>query len=343
MSAVNNKATDAFTVIENYDLSHANTFGMKVKCRKFVTYNSVQGLCSALAHVSDEHFIHIGAGSNLLFTGDYDGTVLHSEIKSTEIVAETDAEVIVRVGSGITFDNFIAGVCACSLWGVENLSGIPGEVGASAVQNIGAYGVEAKDVIVSVDCIETATRKPVSFSNAECKYAYRDSMFKHCKNRYIVTHVTFRLSKNAAPRLDYGNLSSALEGNVTPEQVRNAVIDIRDKKLPRTTEYGSAGSFFKNPIVDRGTLDKAKAMSQRDDVPFYVVDNMFKIPAAWLIEQCGWKGKTFGDAAVWHLQPLVLVNNGNATANDILTLERSIIQSVKTRFGLTLQPEVEHV
>lgn len=346
MSAANNQATNDINIIDNYDLSHANTFGMKVTCAQYVAYSSVPGLRSALTHIGTRPFIHLGAGSNILFTAEhYDGVVLHSSITDRTVVAETDTHLLLRVGAGVTFDDLIADVCQQQLWGVENLSGIPGEVGASAVQNVGAYGVEAKDVIVEVECVDTATGDVVTFTNAECGYGYRDSRFKHEKNRYIVTYVTYRLSKIAAPRLNYGNLASAVDAaSATPQCVRDAVIDIRNQKLPRPGEIGSAGSFFKNPVVDAETFAHAKALSQRDDMPFYAVGDKYKIPAAWLIEQCGLKGKTLGNAAVWHLQPLVLVNaTGNARADEIIALENNIIHSVETKFGLTLSAEVEHV
>jgi UDP-N-acetylmuramate dehydrogenase len=335
----------ALTIINNKDITSDNTFAMKVKCNQWISYDSVADLHQAISMLNGNRFLHIGAGSNLLFTGDFDGYILHSNIKDYTIIRETDSHVFVRAGSGLVFDDFIEAMCLRNLWGVENLSAIPGEVGASAVQNIGAYGVEAKDVITEVECIDTITNQPVTFSNAECCYDYRDSRFKHDKNHYIVTYVTFRLSKIAEPKLGYGNLSSVVAADCNnPMAVRSAVIDIRSRKLPDVHKFGSAGSFFKNPVVDKATFENVKRLAAPSDVPFYSVGDMVKIPAAWLIEQCGWKGKTLGNAAVWHLQPLVLINaTGTASAHEIIALENAIIKSVNQKFGLTLHPEVEHI
>jgi UDP-N-acetylmuramate dehydrogenase len=345
MIAASNEETIKYTVIDNFDLSSSNTFGMKVRCAHWVSYNCVEGLLQALKLIDRRRFLHIGGGSNLLFTRNFDGFILHSDIKSYSIINETDTHVFVNVGSGVVFDDLIADMCAKNFWGIENLSAIPGEAGAAAVQNIGAYGVEAKDVITQVECVDIDTGKIVTFDNSECKYAYRDSLFKHEKNRYIVVSVTIKLSKIAQPRLDYGNLAAVVGNeNVSPLTVRNAVRAIRDKKLPSPDKIGSAGSFFKNPIIDKTAFDHASELSHRNDIPFYNVGDCFKIPAAWLIEQCGWKGKTHGGAAVWHLQPLVIVNNShNALPSDIIALENDIIKSVHDKFGIVLQPEVEHI
>lgn len=335
----------ALTITNNKDITSNNTFGMKVKCKQWISYDTVADLKEAVKMLKGQRFIHIGAGSNLLFTGDFDGSILHSNISDYKVLNETDEQVLVRVGSGIVFDEFIEEMCKHNFWGIENLSGIPGEVGASAVQNVGAYGVEVKDVIVEIECIDTASNETIVFQNADCGYNYRDSRFKHNKNHYIVTYATFCLSKIATPKLSYGNLSSVVDADCTnPMAVRSAVIDIRSRKLPDVHKYGSAGSFFKNPVVDKSTFENVKRQSNRQDMPFYEVGDMIKIPAAWLIEQCGWKGKTLGNAAVWHLQPLVLINaTGKASAQEIIALEDAIIHSVNEKFGLTLHPEVEHI
>ncbi len=335
----------ALTIINNKDLSANNTFAMKVNCKRWISYDSTADLIEAIKLIGTERFVHIGAGSNLLFTGDFDGTILHSQITDMSVVGETATEVRVRVGAGVVFDVFIDEMCRRNYWGVENLSAIPGEVGASAVQNIGAYGVEAKDVISEVECIDTTNCTVVTFANSECKYGYRDSRFKHDKNHYIVTHVTFTLSKVATPRLSYGNLSSVISADCTdPMAIRKAVVEVRAKKLPDVKQYGSAGSFFKNPVVDAATYSAVQQRCGREDVPYYAVGDMYKIPAAWLIEQCGWKGKTVGNAGVWHLQPLVLINaTGKASAQEIIDLENAIINSVRNNFGIELHPEVEHI
>ena len=228
------------------------------------------------------------------------------------------------------------------LSGMENLSYIPGEVGASAVQNVGAYGVEAKDVIVSVRAISVADGTERIFSNAECEYGYRDSIFKNrLRGQYIITHVVYRLNKHLRPQLDYGNLRSEVGNNPSVMDIRNAVIRIRQQKLPEVSELGSAGSFFKNPIVSRDVYETIAAQYER--VPHFDQDGGVKIPAAWLIEQCGWKGKTLGGAQCYPKQPLVLVNANNATPDDIITLAQNICASVKDKFNITINPEVNYI
>lgn len=330
-----------------------NTFGMKVKARCFMEYDSVADLVDIEFGELARPVLHIGGGSNLLFTDDFKGTVLHSKIDFIEILgAPTETKVLVSVGAGVIFDDFCEWAAKEGLWGVENLSYIPGEVGASAVQNIGAYGVEVKDVIQKVYCYDTQEEEFVHFDVGECGYGYRDSIFKsqEVKGRYIVTHVVFALSREPKPMLDYGHLREAIQSNLTPSVIRKAIIKIRKEKLPEPSVKGSAGSFFKNPVVPVEHFleieEAAKAESGTDyKVPHYdLPDGMVKIPAAWMIEQCGWKGKRSGGAAVWEKQPLVIVNHtGEAYPEEIVGLEKRIIASVKARFGVELHPEVEHV
>ncbi|MGN0187010.1 MAG: UDP-N-acetylmuramate dehydrogenase [Paludibacteraceae bacterium] len=333
--------------VENYSLLPHNTFGMDVRARYFVEYDTVDDLTTFLqtdlAH--NNQLLPIGAGSNLLFTGDYDGIILHSRIKFCDIVNETDDNVFVRVGAGVVWDDFCADMCARNLGGTENLSYIPGEVGASAVQNIGAYGAEAADIIVKVETIERATSTARIFDAAECDYGYRHSIFKgKLQGRYIVTAVTYRLSKRPVLSLDYGNLRTALQGisNPTVSDVRQAVIDIRRQKLPDPAELGSAGSFFKNPVVSITKFDSL--LTQYPTMPHYSAGNeTVKIPAAWLIEQCGWKGKTLGGAAVYAKQPLVLVNQNHATPADVQNLAQHIVDSVIEKFGIQIEPEANYI
>ena len=388
------------------DLTKMNTFGMKVKARCFIEYDSVADLVDIEFSELARPVLHIGGGSNLLFTDDFKGTVLHSKIDFIEILEEEQtgemkrychfdqaerveksaSEVYVSVGAGVVFDNFCAWAAREGLWGVENLSYIPGEVGASAVQNIGAYGVEVKDVIHKVYCYDTVEEEFVSFSVEECGYGYRDSIFKkpEVKGRYIVTHVVFALSREPKPRLDYGHLASAVaeaisdgddmpppargcpssrgrgsaepdmtpaeEQRITPSLIRKVIIRIRKEKLPEPSVMGSAGSFFKNPVISmdhfRKIEEAAKAECGADcKVPHYdLPDGTVKVPAAWMIEQCGWKGKRSGGAAVWEKQPLVIVNyTGEAYPEEIIGLERRIIGSVKQKFGVELHPEVDHI
>ena len=377
------------------DLTKMNTFGMKVKARCFMEYDSVTDLVDIEFEELARPVIHIGGGSNLLFTDDFKGTILHSKINFIEILEDCTPSrhceersdvaicpnVLVSVGAGVVFDDFCDWAAKEGLWGVENLSYIPGEVGASAVQNIGAYGVEVKDVIKTVYCYDTVEEEFVSFDVEDCEYGYRDSVFKdpEIKGRYIVTHVVFALSRTPQPRLDYGHLRDAViaasarhceEGQspdvaiFTPSLIRKVIIKIRKEKLPEPSVMGSAGSFFKNPVISADHFARIEAAAKAElgtdyKVPHYIVEtsgrhceeqddvaicHMVKVPAAWLIEQCGWKGKRSGGAAVYDKQPLVIVNyTGEAYPEEIIGLERRIIASVKAKFDIVLHPEVEHI
>ena len=336
------------------DLTKMNTFGMKVKARCFMEYDSVADLVDIEFEELARPVLHIGGGSNLLFTDDFKGTVLHSKINFIEIL-EDGSDVLVSVGSGVVFDDFCAWAAKEGLWGVENLSYIPGEVGASAVQNIGAYGVEVKDVIRTVYCYDTVEEEFVKFDVEECEYGYRDSVFKdpEVKGRYVVTHVVFALSRTPQPRLDYGHLRDAVMtagSELTPALIRRVIIKIRKEKLPEPSVMGSAGSFFKNPVITAEHFARMEAAAKAElgsdyKVPHYdLPDGTVKVPAAWMIEQCGWKGRRSGGAAVYDKQPLVIVNyTGDAYPEEIVGLERRIIASVKAKFNIDLHPEVEHV
>ena len=338
------------------DLTKMNTFGMKVKARCLMEYDSVADLVDIEFEELARPVLHIGGGSNLLFTDDFKGTVLHSMIDFIEVISDEESSpVLVSVGSGVVFDDFCAWAAKEGLWGVENLSYIPGEVGASAVQNIGAYGVEVKDVIHKVYCYDTVEEEFVSFGVEECGYGYRDSIFKspEIKGRYIVTHVVFALSRTPQPKLEYGHLKEAVAGAasaLTPALVRKEIIRIRKEKLPEPSVMGSAGSFFKNPVISKEKFEGIEAAAKAEHgpdvtVPHYdLPDNMVKVPAAWMIEQCGWKGRRSGGAAVYQKQPLVIVNyTGEAFPEEIIGLEKRIIASVKAKFGVELHPEVEHI
>ena len=352
------------------DLTKMNTFGMKVKARCFMEYDSVADLVDIEFEELARPVLHIGGGSNLLFTDDFKGTVLHSKIDFIEILetpchcekpsdaaisSPDNPSVLVSVGAGVVFDDFCDWAAKEGLWGVENLSYIPGEVGASAVQNIGAYGVEVKDVIRKVYCYDTVEEEFVHFDVEDCGYGYRDSIFKNpeIRGRYIVTHVVFALSRIPQPRLDYGHLKAAVSealGNLTPAIIRKTIIRIRKEKLPEPSVVGSAGSFFKNPVISREHFEKIETAAKTEHgadfkVPHYdLEDGSVKVPAAWMIEQCGWKGKRSGGAAVWDKQPLVIVNyTGEAYPEEIIGLERRIISSVKQKFDIELHPEVDHI
>ena len=380
-----------------------NTFGMKVKARCFIEYDSVADLVDIEFEELARPVLHIGGGSNLLFTDDFKGTVLHSKINFIEILDECQSapvapshsvapspypgvgkchfrtndtssdeiessspgqinandEVLVSVGAGVVFDDFCDWAAKEGLWGVENLSYIPGEVGASAVQNIGAYGVEVKDVIRTVYCYDTVEEEFVKFDVSECEYGYRDSIFKNpeIKGRYIVTHVVFALSRVPQPKLEYGHLDAAVkeaqaakDAALTPALIRKVIIKIRKEKLPEPSVVGSAGSFFKNPVISAEHFDRIEAAAKAEHgadckVPHYNLEGgSVKVPAAWMIEQCGWKGRRSGGAAVWDKQPLVIVNyTGDAYPEEIIGLERRIIESVNKKFGVELHPEVDHI
>ena len=419
------------------DLTKMNTFGMKVKARCFIEYDSVADLVDIEFEELARPVLHIGGGSNLLFTDDFKGTVLHSKIDFIEILDEGQGgtersicsqdhschserseesfpPVLVSVGAGVVFDDFCAWAAKEGLWGVENLSYIPGEVGASAVQNIGAYGVEVKDVIRRVYCYDTVEEEFVSFGVEECEYGYRDSVFKdpEVKGRYIVTHVVFALNREPRPRLEYGHLKEAVSASLsgdpriepsvlthplagggmspesnaetacrlTPTMIRKVIIKIRKEKLPEPSVVGSAGSFFKNPVISREHFERIEAAAKAEfgpdyKVPHYIIETepspchpepsschpepsachpersegsspeqLIKVPAAWMIEQCGWKGRRSGGAAVWEKQPLVIVNyTGEAYPEEIIGLEKRVIASVKAKFDVELHPEVEHI
>lgn len=332
------------TEYTDYSLLPHNTFRMDVKAARFMEYSSEEELTAFLASGGlTSPYLHIGGGSNLLFLSDYPGLVLHSSVKGVETAAETDERVELRVGSGVVWDDFVAYTVEKGFYGAENLSLIPGEVGASAVQNIGAYGVEVKDLVVSVDAVEAATGKKRRFTREECRYAYRDSIFKkELKGRYFVTYVTYRLSKLPVLHLDYGNVRAELEKDgmePTLANVRRVIAAIRSNKLPDPKVTGNAGSFFMNPVVSQEQFDRLQA--EYSEMPSYRLDgNRVKIPAGWLIERCGWKGKALGPAAVHDRQALVLVNRGGATGRDVLRLADEVARSVKERFGIEISPEV---
>lgn len=326
----------------NYSLLNYNTFGIDVRASRFMEYHSEEELLAFLSGGGLEApYLHIGRGSNLLFTKDFEGTVLHSCIRGVEVLKEDDEHVQVRVGAGTLWDDFVACCVTRGWYGAENLSLIPGEVGASAVQNIGAYGVEVKDLIDAVETIDLDGNKRV-YANAECRYAYRDSIFKRPDmKRVFVTRVRFSLSKTPCYRLDYGTIRAEVEKylSVNLRTIREVIVNIRQAKLPDPKVLGNAGSFFKNPVVPRGQFEALR--SQCPGMPFYEVDaDWVKIPAGWLIEQCGWKGKAIGRAAVHLRQALVLVNLGGATGQEIVALADAIVASVYDKFRIKIVPEV---
>ena len=336
---------------KDYSLLNHNTFGMDVKAKRYVEYDSEEELKNLIPTLDGE-VLHIGGGSNLLFKGNFEGTILHSAICGIEELSTVNCqlstvkgEVLVRVGAGEVWDDFVAWAVERGYGGVENLSLIPGEVGASAVQNIGAYGVEAKDVIAMVEAVDLQSGEKRIFAPQECDYSYRQSIFKkQLKGRYAITYVTYRLQKTPQLKLDYGNLRTVLTNQSTVNsqlsirQVRQAIIDIRNAKLPDPKVQGNAGSFFMNPVVSR-----EKFLSLQKDypqMPYYEVEGGVKIPAGWMIDQCGWKGKALGRAGVHDKQALVLVNLGGASSEEIITLCNTICKDVYDKFGIDIHPEV---
>ena len=328
---------------------------MKVSCALYLEVESEQELLTLDWDSLPRPVMVLGGGSNLLFTKDFPGTVLHIALRHCERSEESWS-----LGAGVVFDDFCAQAAAEGLWGPENLSLIPGECGASAVQNIGAYGVEVKDILADIRAYDRAEGRFVHIDPASCGYGYRTSKFKtEWKGRYIITAVTYRLSREPRPVLDYGGVRKALENrsfglrpqddnnchseqseeSLTPQVIRDTIIRIRREKLPDPAVTGSAGSFFCNPVVPEEVF-----RSIEGNPPHYEVEGGIKIPAAWLIEQCGFKGARLGGAQVYPRQPLVIVNaTGKASPQEIIGLEKQVIDAVREKYGITLHPEVEHV
>jgi UDP-N-acetylmuramate dehydrogenase len=310
---------------------------MKVSCALYLEVEAEEELLTLDWDSLPQPVMVLGGGSNLLFTKDFPGTVLHVGIGG--ITRHADDRV--TCGAGVVFDDFCAWAAKEGLWGPENLSLIPGECGASAVQNIGAYGVEVKDILADIRAYDRKEGRFVHIDPATCGYGYRTSRFKtEWKGRYIITAVTYRLSREPRPVLDYGGIRKALlEKTLTPLVIRDTIIGIRREKLPDPAVTGSAGSFFCNPVVPEDVFKKIEG-----NPPHYEVEGGIKIPAAWLIEQCGFKGARNGGAQVYPKQPLVIVNaTGEASPQEIIGLEKQVIDAVQAKFGITLHPEVEHV
>lgn len=325
----------------DYSLLPHNTFGIDVKAAHFVEFSSIEDIKSIAGKLCDTRHLVIGGGSNLLFMGDFDGIILHSAIKGIEVVAEDDDSLLVRAGSGINWDEFVAYTVEQGWQGLENLSAIPGEVGASAVQNVGAYGVEAGDLIQSVECVSLSDGSERVFTKEECRFAYRHSIFKaEEKGKHIVAYVTYRLNKKGKYVLTYGNLKEQCEalGGVNAANIRRAVCETRAAKLPDPAEIGSAGSFFMNPVVEASVAEGLK--SEYPSMPTYPAPGGIKLSAGWLIDQCGWKQRSSETVGVYSKQALVVVNLGGATGKDVIEFARQIQASVKEKFGVEIFPEV---
>ena len=335
------------TISKHVSLLPFNTFGIDVKTDYLIEYSSVEELSAILKSelVTSSRLLHVGSGSNLLFLNDFDGVVLHSQLKSIDLLTTDEQSVYVEVGAGVAWDDFVDFAVKKGWGGVENLSLIPGETGAAAVQNIGAYGVEVQSVIDRVKTVEVESGEIREFSNAECEYGYRESIFKTMlKGKYIVTSVVFRLECVPTFTLDYQHLEDEVRknGDLSLANVRQTIIAIRQSKLPDPAVQGNAGSFFMNPVIPKSLF--VQLQSQFPEIPHYYVSEIDeKVPAAWLIDKCGWKGKQIGKAAVHDKQALVLVNKGGATGAEIVFLAEQIQLSVKEKFGIELRPEVNYI
>jgi UDP-N-acetylmuramate dehydrogenase len=331
---------------KNISLKPYNTFGMDVTASHFATFGSVDELNQILhlTEIKKSPMLVLGGGSNLLLTKNFEGLVLKNELHGISILKTENEFTYVKSAAGEVWHNFVLFCIENNLGGVENLSLIPGSVGAAPMQNIGAYGIEIKDVFQELEAYEIATGKIKTFNLTECKFGYRESVFKQdLKDQYIITSVTFRLTKNPKLNTSYGAINDELQkqgiSNPTIKDVSNAVIAIRKSKLPDPKEIGNSGSFFKNPVVLKSLLEKLKETYL--DIPSYPVDDMHvKLAAGWLIEKAGWKGKTIGNYGVHKNQALVLVNYGGANGSDIFKLSEDILLSIKTQFGVELEREV---
>lgn len=334
-------------LLDNYSLKEFNTFGFDVTARYFFSFDDEMDLIDLVEDnkLTGNEVLVLGGGSNILFVDDYEGLVIFPQNKSLEIIQEDDEQIYIRVGAGYNWDDLVA-FCVEKGWGgLENLSSIPGNVGASPVQNIGAYGVEVCDCIHSIDVVNIETSEQKIFEKKECEFGYRDSVFKNrYKNLFIVTHVVFELSKYAKCNLSYGYLKDEVEklGEQTISNVRKAVINIRERKLPDTKVLGNAGSFFKNPVVSAELA--SKLIINYPSMPVYILDSgETKLAAGWLIDQCGYKGFRNGDVGVHSEQALVLVNYGGANGLDIIKLANMIKKSVFNKFAVLLEQEVKVV
>ena len=334
-------------VHQNYFLKKYNTFAIEVYARYFATFSSVEDLQTLLSTNSNLlPTLILGGGSNILLTKNYDGFVLKNEISGIEIISESEEEVFIKVGAGISWHCFVMYCVEKNYGGVENLSLIPGNVGASPMQNIGAYGVEIKDVFYELEALDLKEKNIKTFTAGECEFGYRESVFKKkYKDQFAILNVTVRLRKKPVFNISYGAIEEELKKmeveHLSIKSISDAVIHIRSSKLPDPKLIGNAGSFFKNPVLHKHELEKHELRNSPANIPFYQIDeDHFKTPAGWLIEQCGWKGYRKDDAGCYDKQALVLVNYGNATGKEIYNLSEEIILSVKEKFGIILEREV---
>ena len=332
-------------ILENYDLTTLNTLGISAHAKFFSILEKESDLKDLFLSgcFKDNPKFFLGGGSNVLITRDFDGIVILNKLKGIGILIEDDKDVLIRIMGGEIWHDLVNFAAEHNYWGIENLSLIPGTVGAAPMQNVGAYGAELKDVLENVEAYDIQNGTKRIFTKEECELGYRDSIFKNqLKGKYFISAITIKLSKKEKKNITYKVLKEYLEKNKIeikgPKDISEAVASIRRSKLPDPRVIGNAGSFFKNVFLDKNIAEKF--MSKYPDAPHFEEDGVIKIPAAWLIEQCGWKGKRVGNVGVHDRQALVLVNHGNATGQEVKKLAEEVINSVFTKFGLKLVPEV---
>jgi UDP-N-acetylmuramate dehydrogenase len=336
-------------VAENFNLQSLNTFGIQARARYYTQVTGLNELRAALAFAKskDKGFHILGGGSNMVFMQDYNGLIIHNKIHGVRIIYEDEKKIHIKAGAGVVWHDLVLHCIDKGWGGIENLSLIPGYVGAAPIQNIGAYGVEIKDVLLEVEYYHVESDSVETVENKACRFGYRDSIFKQeLKHKTVILNVTIKLSKQPELNISYGAIDATLKemgiSNPTPKDVSNAVIKIRKAKLPDPVKTGNAGSFFKNPVVSKAVFENL--YDKNPKMPYYNIgEDAFKIPAAWLIDTCGWKGKSEGNAGVHQNQPLVLINLGNVTGKEVYDLSEKIRQSVYQQFGINLQREVNLV
>lgn len=332
-------------IVPNFSLKKYNTFGIEAKAKQFVAVHSVQDLKTILQENKPQQKFILGGGSNMLLTKDVDALVIHIDLKGKKIIEENDDFVWVESQAGESWHEFVLWTIDQNFGGLENMSLIPGNVGTTPVQNIGAYGTEIKDTFISCEAMTIESQEMKTFTKEECHFGYRESVFKNeVKNQYIITSVVFKLTKtNHKINTSYGDISAELAKNnitnPTLKDVSNAVIAIRQSKLPDPKELGNSGSFFKNPILLKSDFEKIH--QQFPEMKYFdISETEVKVPAGWLIEQAGFKGKRFGDAGIHKNQALVLVNYGNATGQEILNVSKDIQETIFKTFGIHIEAEV---
>lgn len=328
----------------NVNLAPFTTFAVEAKTAYFASFTTIEELKKLLSEVKDRKLLILGGGSNILFRNNFDGVTLHNKIQGISTVKEDENYIVLKVGAGEVWHDFVLYTLSKGWGGVENLSLIPGSVGASPMQNIGAYGVEIKDVFESLEAVEISSGELRTFSHEECQFGYRESIFKKSlKDKYVITSVSYRLSKHPVLNTSYGAIENELKSmgilHPTIQDVSKAVIAIRQSKLPDPKEIGNAGSFFKNPIISLSHFEKLK--KEYPEIPSYKVSEVeVKVPAGWLIDKAGWRGKTIQNYGVHKKQALVLVNYGKASGEDIYELSEKIIKDIQLRYGILLEREV---